>query len=169
MSKYELTMFDQICVTARKMGEEVFTEPDSDWAPIAFFSTPDGQMPMMPLVDFMQNEDTKETLATLILPAVISQYKASAVIIVLSVWTAKLKPGEQWGKGSLMPSERPDRGESLMISEYLPTGVRTVFAEIERRKDLPPLLGEWEEMDGAHLTGRFIEPIVTALKDVEAA
>jgi hypothetical protein len=56
-----------------------------------------------------------------------------------------------------------------MISEYLPTGVRTVFAEIERRKDLPPLLGEWEEMDGAHLTGRFIEPIVTALKDVEAA
>jgi hypothetical protein len=64
-------------------------------------------------------------------------------------------------------SLRPNREEHLWLMEYTPEGVgRHSYARIHRDEKKPPTLGEWEETPADSFSGRFVEPIVRAMKSV---
>ena len=164
-----LGLFDSVAVTARSMTTEHFTDPDDDWEPILFVEGKTGTG-MTPLGQFMRNDGSKDMLAEVVIPAVVEQFQATTVVMVLSTWTASVASKEELEPIRYVPpSQRPDRREQLLIIEYTREGVtRQAFAEIIRHENSPPTLGDWDEqiMDKAVLEGRFVEPIVKAMKAV---
>jgi hypothetical protein len=177
---HEISFFDGVALMAVSMSENVFTKPDDDWAPMMFLQgTHDGHpvSPIVPLHTFMHNDTQKDFLAEIVLPAVIKEFKADIVILLFSVWMAKEPEGAAGymvhGQGEfIQPSARPDRIEAITLAEYTSAGVtRYASAQIIRHEDKPPTLDEWETHaidSGANYTGRFVEPIVAAMKEVAA-
>lgn len=169
MSVHELDMFESVCASATKIPED-FTDPEDDWAPHAFIEAGDGTQGIMPLAHLMTDE-MKDALATMILPAVVKMAKASRIVLVLSVWTSKLATDEfnhESGQyAGPPPSERPDRKEYVMVIEYTAEGVgRQAYAQILRDGVHPPTLADWEDSGAVGAGGRFVDPIVAALKEV---
>ena len=165
----ELDMFEMVAVIAAKMPDELFTKPDDDWTPVAFMETPDGQV-SMPLAPYMGTPADKEILTGLLLPAAITEMKASRIVMVLSVWVGKAETKEEIESEHFVPpSQQPGRLEKVMITEYTREGItRMSSALITRHEDAPPTLGEWDDdlSNAAQSEGRFVEPIVKALKAV---
>lgn len=169
MHHSELSLYDSVAIIAGKMSEEVFTEPDDDWAPIAFVEDKDGDRMTLPLGEWMGDDRMKDVLTNLILPGAIKHVKAQKVVMILSIWQSEtsaqlLRDTDEY----IPPSECDDRTEHVMVTEYTREGVtRQAFAQIQRHEESPPTLDEWRELpDAAGYTGRFIEPIVKALKEV---
>lgn len=159
----EFDMFEYVRLGARNVGT-TFSSPDDDWAPIAFLKNSSG-MGVMPLGELMGDENTKELLATEILPKVIKTTQAHTIVLALSAWTVKLEENEDvYG---IPPSQHPRRDEQLFICEYTPYGVgRLAVATINRDGKNPPTLGEWEDQEHDKMTGMFVDPIVSALAQV---
>lgn len=169
MEARELDLFEFVAMSARLMPKSVFTEPDDDWTPVAFLDGPQGRT-TMPLVQFMGDEMSKDILCESILPSVIKQFEATTVVMVISTWisTASSKLLTDTGK-YVPPSMQADREERVMISEYTREGVtRQTWAPIIRSETEVPQLGEWSDMDAVGVGGRFVTPIVKALKGVRA-
>lgn len=162
----ELSMFDTVAVIAQSMPKELFTQPDDDWTPIAFLQGKDEQV-TFPLGEFMEDDRSKDILAHLILPGAIKHLKATSMVTVMSIWQSKTS-AESLATEYIPPSQCEDRTEHVMITEYTAEGVqRQAFAQILRHEDKPPTLDEWQQMDDAiGFSGRFVEPIVKALKEV---
>jgi hypothetical protein len=161
-----LDLFDHVAVTAGRLAKDVFTEPDDDWTPIMFMECADGSWATMPIEQFMQDNQSKDVLAELIIPQTIKKLEAKIVVMVLSVWHTKLPKGVDW-QDRPAPSESLDREEALVVTEYRAEGVtRYSMAEIIRHDDSPPTLGEWENADATGYEGRFVDPIVAAMKSV---
>lgn len=164
----QLDMYDSAALVASKMPDELFTEPDDDWEPVAFLEGEEGRM-MIPLGSMMGDEQAKDLLTSLLLPHVIKKTKARSLVMVLSIWQSKrsakiLNEEDKY----IPPSQCQDRTEHVMVTEYTAEGVqRKAFAQIHRHEDKPPTLGEWEQMDDAtEYSGRFVDPLVKALKEV---
>lgn len=167
MSVHELDLFGHVAMIAMSMPKDVFTEPDDDWTPIAFFECADGATAAMPLSPLMGGDIEKDVLAEVVLPAAIEHFKAKKLVLVLSVWTVENFTREEIESGNYTrPSEHPDRKEQLTLMEYSAAGVtRYSMASIIRHEDKPPTLGEWKELPEADTyEGRFVEPIVSAFK-----
>lgn len=171
MDARELDMFEMVAVLAAKMPEEIFTKPDDDWTPVAFLETPDGQV-TMPLAPYMGSPQEKDVLSGMLLPAAITEMKASRLVMVLSVWVGKAKSKEEFESEDFVPpSQQPERVEKVMIMEYTREGItRSTSALIIRHENAPPTLGEWEDdFENVDRTeGRFVGTIVKALKAVQA-
>lgn len=163
----ELSLFDSTAVIAANMPKELFTEPDDDWAPIAFV---EGEETVtFPMGEFMGDDRAKDILAHLLLPGLIKHSKAKTLVMIMSIWQSETSV-KSLAKGGtyIPPSQCDDRTEHVMISEYTAEGVkRQAFAQIQRHEGKPPTLGEWQQMNEATgYSGRFVEPLIKALKEV---
>jgi hypothetical protein len=162
----ELDTFEYVAMTASKMPDAVFTEPDDDWTPVAFLETKAG-LTTVPLAPYMGSPREKDILADLLLPTLIRDSQATRVVMILSVWVGTAASQEEMDSPDwLPPSQQPDRTEKVLLIEYTRDGVgRQSSARIIRHDDSPPTLGEWEEpMGQLRMEGRFVGPIVNALK-----
>lgn len=170
MSARELDLFEFVAMQASQIPKEVFTEPDDDWTPVMFMECKDGGRQIIPLEQFMADDNTKSILANLIMPAAISHFQATKVVLVLSVWTAQVASAEELEPIRYVPpSQRENREEMLLLLEYTKDGVtRQSMAPIVRHEDAPPTLDDWDDLEAAPAgyEGRFIQPIVDALKQV---
>lgn len=162
----ELDLYQQIALRASEIPK-TFTDPGDDWAPFAFLQLRDEDaIPTLPLGMFMESAGSKDVLAEIILPEAIKQLKAVRVILLLSVWTSKMA-GASLATGQIVqPSECIDREEKVCIMEITADGVqRQAAAPIIRLADAPPKLGEWEDWPTASAEGRFVTPLVGALRE----
>lgn len=169
-----LSLYEHASIMARQLGETMFTEPDDDWEPMIFLKPGDESegWPILPVGPFMQSNATKNILAEAVIPSAVERFQATEVVMILSTWTSENSSKMLHETGEYKPpSEQDDRKELLMLSEIKSTGAgRHAFAPIERHEDGPPTLGEWEELEQeADITGRFVEPVVRALKKVSAS
>lgn len=167
MEARELDLFEFVAMSARMLPNTVFTEPDDDWTPVAFLDGPDGRT-TMPLVQFMGDEVSKDILTQSILPSVIQQFRATTVVMVISTWVSKASSELLTDTGKYVPpSMQADREERVLIVEYTREGVtRQAWATIQRFPDKVPQLGEWDDEGAVGVGGRFVDPIVKALKGV---
>lgn len=170
MSARELDLFEFVAMQASQIPRELFTEPDDDWTPVMFMECKDGERTILPLEQFMTDDNTKSILANLIMPAAIDHFQATKVVLVLSVWTAEVaSPEELEPIRYVPPSQRENREEALLLLEYTRDGVtRQSMAPITRHEDTPPTLEDWDDLDEAPTgyEGRFIQPIIDALRQV---
>lgn len=174
MSARELDLFEFVAMQATRIPDELFTKPDDDWTPVMFMECKDGSRPIIPLEPYMGNEAEKEVLANVLMPSLIAHFEAIKVVMVLSCWTAQVASLEELEPiRYVRPSQRENREEVLLLTEYTRDGVsRFSMAPIIRHEDSPPTLGEWgeETAEGSSLgsEGRFVTPIIHALKQVSA-
>lgn len=167
MSTHELDLYDHVAWTAASMPEKLFTEPDDDWTPVLFMEDADGQRMTVPIEQFMANDQMKDQLANHIIPFVIGKFSAKVAVMVLSVWRGSPIPLGVDPDDRPRPSEDVNRSEAVMIIEYTSAGVtRSSMAQIIRHEDAPPTLGEWQDDFGQSSDGRFVGPIVKAMKKV---
>jgi hypothetical protein len=169
MSTREVDLFESVAITARRLSTEEFTKPDDDWEPMAFLDTlGEEQTIVMSLGPLMANDTTKDLLAEVLLPTLIKDMKVVRIVTVFSVWRADVRKDED--PYATRPSKHPDRQEAVMLAELTAEGVvRYSFASITRHETSPPTLGEWEELPEADgFSGRFVDPLVKALKEVAA-
>lgn len=173
MSAHEIDLFEYVAIQARKIPENVFTKPDDDWTPVMFIECGDGECGMLPLEPFMGDDLSKEFCADVVMPTAIEVAKARKVVLVLSAWTAQVWCEEELEPiRYIPPSQRENREEVLVVMEYTSEGVaRHAMAPIIRHDDSPPELGDWwddeSELSPTDFDGRFVQPIVNALKEVE--
>lgn len=172
MTARELTLFETVSLTVRSISEE-FAEPDDDWEPMAFLEGEiEGEtgVATMPLGYLMGDDDMKDRLANHILPFAIKEFSATKLIFVMSVWSSEKSVASMATGKYIPPSKCDDRTEHVLLMEYTAEGVtRQAWAQITRHEGKPPTLGEWEQKDGVSgFSGRFVDPLVTALKEVAA-
>lgn len=169
MKARQLDLFEHVASLAASMPGAVFTEPDDDWTPVLFMDGPQGGT-MMPLVEYMNTELGKDMLADVVIPATIHQFKPSVVVMIMSTWTSETSAKLMTETGEYIPpSQQADRKEQVLIIEYTRDGAtRQAFAQIERFADKVPRLGEWDMKPSLSMQGRFVDPIVRALKGVSA-
>jgi hypothetical protein len=166
----ELDLYEHVATIARSLPEVQFTKPDDDWLPVAFSDNGTGEQAIFPMHEHMGDENEKNLLANVILPAFIKGTRARTLVVVLSVWSAEVASPEELEPIRYVPaSQRENREERLLIMEYTAEGIqRQAWARIIRHEDRPPELDEWEEMEAKSYGGRFVDPVVDALKRVEA-
>lgn len=165
MSKSDL--FEDTLENAARIPDG-FTSPDDDWAPFLFLEG--GENTIVALGGYMDNDDNKDILCEVVLPMIIASAKATKAVLVVSVWSSATSSKVlNLGEGYMPPSTLSDREELVMVTEYTREGVtRIAQAPIIRSETEVPRLGEWEVRDDVKpgSQGRFIEPIVAALKAV---
>lgn len=152
-----------------------FDDPEDDYAAMAFFEH-DDQVTIIPSYQFMENDTTKDLLANFVLPRAAVKLGAETVVLVFSAFGVKIeKPTDEEWEEMPRPGEHPDRVEMLIVTEMNADGVqRSLVAYIDRDPFMkrPPTLTEFEEnfgpgTEGAHWEGRFIDPLLAALKEVQ--
>lgn len=168
MSMHELDLFDHVASVASGMPKNAFTEPDDDWVPILFLEDAEGQRATVPIEHFMVNDQSKDLLAEYIIPQVIEKFEAKIAVMVLSVWRCSPIPKGVDPDDRPRPSEDVNRTEAVMLIEYTSEGVtRSAMAPIVRHEDAPPTLEDWISDFGQSEDGRFVTPIVKAMKRVK--
>jgi hypothetical protein len=149
------------------MSKNLFTEPDDDWTPVLFMETKEGEQGIMPLHEFMGAEPMKDLLANALIPMTINEFKAVKIVMVLSVWSSEKSVQALKEDKYVPPSQQDDREEHVLLVEMTREGVqRHSWAKIIRHKSKPPTLGEWNETTATGFDGRFVDPLVKALKAV---
>lgn len=149
---------------ARGMGEETFTDPDDDWAPVAFGATKKNERVFIQIdPDFMSGDEAKDQFVTKLV-GVIREHRLRMLAMLMSTYVVKIPKSEaphpegKWPR----PSLHPDREEMLMVCAIDVNRVISGLAPIHRSPDAPPGLGEFEIADDT--MGRFVEPFRDALK-----
>ena len=168
-----LDFFEFVALSVEGMAKAVFTQPDDDWVPMLFFlGTKDGEefMSMAPLDHFMTDDKSKDMLAYGVLPRLLKEFQVKVAVLLINGWTASDPPGGYLNHGVgewIRPSQRPDRKEMLLLSEYTREGVmRQASALIVRHESAPPTLEPWKDIDAKSMSGRFVEPIVKAMREM---
>lgn len=161
--------FTEVVKDAATSMPTLFEEPDDDWAPVAMIlGYKEGQeglgVGVAPIPPAWLED--KDELVKLLRKA-IKEYRAVAIGLVLSAWMLRLEKDEvEHPELDLpRPSESEDREEILTVSILAANEEHFLMAEIKRDNENPPTLGEWETSDDS--SGRFVEPLVDALKTVE--
>ena len=157
-------------IKAVRAIEQDFDAPDDDFEAMIVMETKSEQLMIFPAGQLMNSETTKDLMAEVVLPGLIRKHKVSRVVAVLSAWCVQV--GKEYDSDSSpRPSEHPDRYEVLLVTEMTAQGVGSDYwAYINRDPFLiePPSLGEFElQPETATHEGRFVDPIVAALKEVE--
>jgi hypothetical protein len=153
---------DLITVAKRgaKYAQEQFKHEDDDWEPMLLAWNRDGQLLVTSLGAHMTDDAAKDRLAEEVIPQAIRDQGITALVMVLSAWTAHYTPDEE---KIVRPSEHPNRVEILEVFAMDRFDVVTQLARIRRHQGCGPSLSEWEVIDAKSITGRFVEPIRRAL------
>jgi hypothetical protein len=148
-----------------KQVERAFTKPDDDWLPVLMFESTELEAPTivgLPLEGF-QDYASKDILAAG-LRLLCEQVHAHRVAMVTSCWVGHRFGSREELPEDYRPSDDPQRTEAVVVTVIEPDTVEIHTAEIKRRKDFPPSLGEWEVLDfGVPAEGRFIDAIQPVL------
>lgn len=154
----------------RGIGEK-FDEPDDDWMPVLIA----GEI-VVPLN--FTDETAKDLMAELVMPIAIRESKAKEYAFVSSTWVSTITPPEEMrdksteeqmryiGEHYPPPSMSDQRKESVVVSFGSCDGTNEMWmAEIKRSEDKPPELSEWEYHGSNDYEGRFVEPLMKAIKE----
>lgn len=166
-------MSDNPYVATAKHGakqiERFFKSPDDDWVPMLMVVNSEGEVAVVDVIQFFENDASKRVFAEVVLPMMVEDMDARRLVLVTSSWIIGLSK-EQFEAGYVRPSENPERVEVLIISDISPEGVSIHHAPISRdpRGASPPTLGEWEVFDsasGATAGGQIVEHAAKLLAD----
>lgn len=157
---------DDLIVQVKKLGETL--APDGDWLFTAFLWS----RKKIQIVGFdpqMWNDhESREDLAKRTLPKLIRQYHADTVGIVFTAWTLSLTDADREYynlEGALpTPSLSRSRVERLCIELVGKFDYVFLHAEVTRREDAPPLLGDFSESSESQ--SRFKDGIRRGLFDI---
>lgn len=147
-----------------ELAAEFFNRPSSVWRARTLLFTKSDTMVIDIPPEAFESDQTKDALA-LSLERLIGEERAHTVVMIQEAWVADRADGSD-----LSPArDDPNRVESLTITvlrAYEHTGS---IAPILRKKDQPPRLGEWEDSGSSEMDGRFVDPLVAALRAVVKA
>ena len=163
-------MFELLLTIASEGAERVgegFDDPDDDWAPMAMVSRADGTLLAVGIDPrFMANDGRKDMLAEEMLPAILREQEATAIVLLTSTWYVDQSRRDAAEHGFRRPSQDPNRKEAVTLMGLSLTEQALWMADIERHEDAPPTLGEWRKLPDksvTEITGRFVIPVRQAL------
>lgn len=140
-------------------------DPEDDWLPMAFLEDEDDALVMV-CVDpqFMNEEDGKEILGTVVLPGIVEKVKARKYAFLSTAWMAKIeRDSDGEFDESIRLSEHPDRMEVVIIACCDREISQFHFAEIIRTPDHSPMLGPWEA-SSEQFESRFIDNVKEVMR-----
>lgn len=151
-----------------KVGEE-FESPDDDWMSVMHIQS-DKELTIVGFDPaFLQSDKTKDNMVAA-MRKVIKDFRGEKVSIINSAWMSIRENDSEFHpevKPDVMPVDDPERKEVVMIVAVSPDEKAiSSHAEIIRDGTNPPKLSEWKSM-GAEIHGRFVEPVLDALKYVK--
>ena len=143
-----------------------FTDPDDDWVFTMFGMNRRGEAEIVAAdAAFFSSDETKDNLVAA-LSQITREREYVALATLVSTWRVEYEKGSEGYDDPfrVMPSQHPDRREALMIVAVDRYGDEVYMADIVRHDGAPPTLEPWERQPGDQHTGRFIEPLRTALR-----
>lgn len=163
--------FVDMCKGAAEASYLRIKDEESDPFPIALFETPRESLMVAGLdPNFMASTDRKDALAQ-VLAKLVKDRRARKIATQFASWYAEAEEGTERADlerdDFVPPSQRPDRIEICALTVYDEERVETWWAKIERSPDGAKLRPWNEHLDGKpilEMEGRFIEPIVEALR-----
>lgn len=135
-------------------------DPEGDMPAVAFVSSGEKGMGVVPLEHLMVGELGKDFVGNVGLPMVLDMFgDIEAVALATTAWKSeKLSPEEHdeiRRKFGGQVSKYPNRTEAVFVSFGFTDGtIITAHREITRNQGFPPTLGEWEVMEGMPWQGR---------------
>jgi hypothetical protein len=176
----------------KKSIEEIadgFEKHDDDFVPFFFiYADKYGLQPLQVPPGLMGGDRGKDALSVA-MAQMVSATKAETAAFVSSVWMvhqSKEKAAateeqrqafiKEHGRepqtyeelGVSQPKYDPEHIEAVILSVMTAKGcVSFSTAQIYRHDDDPPHLGEWDESPAQKFTGRFVTPVVEALRKVK--
>lgn len=165
----EKVLIDIMKQGAREISEH-FEEADADWQPVMFAQLPDREIQIVGFdPSFLYSDASKDLMSDLI-AAYILKERLEAVGLILSAWVLEGEEAKESQDKQIPPRDHPKRKEQLLISATDADGIEYFHAPIIRDGKKPPRLGAWiTEERASYMTGRFVEPIINALKEVRAS
>jgi hypothetical protein len=160
-------LFDTVVQSTQEIAAK-FENPGDDFVPIAFFRS-ESQIQVLPLIPFMENDTKKDMLAEVVFPMLVEKIEAIEVVTVFSAWILHFDKDE-WD-GETRPSESPDRVEVVVITSITAEGIQSNGMAYISRDPLGneiPSLSDFDFEVGKRYEGRFIDPIIDALRKVES-
>ncbi len=160
----------QVALSGLEGVAKRFDTPDADFAAIAIVEAKTGDLAIVPVYEYLQNDTTKELFFEAILPELVRELEVQRVVMVLSAWGLQVQGEDYFTSDEPRPSEHPDRFEIVTVVEMTGAGIESDrYAYINRDpfgKEIPTL-GEFHHYPkDANRTGRAIEPVLEALKEV---
>jgi len=143
-----------------------FTEQDDDFIPVLFLEHNE-QTVVAVVSEFMVNDQTKDTLADEVIPALTFQHRPTSLAFVASAWsvTGDEQKLEKVYTGDVTePRNSPFRSEIVIATIVTKEGIETAAAEIYRHSNRPPTLGNF--IFGESGGGRFVASMTAALAAV---
>jgi len=139
--------------------------PDSDWAPVAFLVTSDGDMKIV-ATDGWNNDRERKRYLDQISEAIIN-IRAVAVGMVSTIWMLTIaKDKNYYPFVHPRPREHPQREEALLVIAMSAEESITAIATIDRHSNQPPSLREWEIVED-EVEGDMPIPLRNALRKVK--
>lgn len=141
-----------------------YTEPDADIMPELVWRSKDNQLGVMVFAIPLDSDEDKALHADMMTCHLIMQQalEVSYCITILAVTGGNFAEWEAAGRPNL--ENFPGRTESVLLLHYTRDGETTWRADIIRYPEKPPTLGEWQDMGGGVLSGRFSSALLMGLK-----
>jgi len=156
---------EEFATAAQQMVEKVgesFERPDDDWMPVLIATDREGQIGVYGFADFVGDAGKDQQVQ--VIRQIIEQMGITQLALVQSAWAVTVEAKDFHPEVGLeqRPSEHPERFEMVALSVM--DKDKTIFYEAKiKRDDLkPPTLEPWTRAKDA--TGRFVEPLMDALK-----
>jgi len=164
-----MTTVSELATFLRRSSERVgaqFTDPNDDWVPVGHILDSEDRLGVIGIdTEFFANDARKDDLVQEII-GLIQGLHAKAFGLITSAWSSKVPanfhPEREYDEEFVRPKDDPNRREMLTIQVTSADEEEFWWAEIKRDGENPPTLGEWEKTQES--TGRFVEPILDALK-----
>jgi len=141
-----------------------FDTPTDDWLPMMLVESNDQLLVVAIDTEFMADAGRKDLLAEEVLPQVVREAEATAVVLVISAWYSQYEKQTQHLEEVIAPSQDPDRKEAVVLLGFSATNTQARMADIKRYEDRPPELDEWKTGVADPFPGRFVKPIQRALQ-----
>lgn len=161
---------DHVLLVIRKVGR-TFDEPDDDWVPVVFAYNPAvSKIETISPTEMLDTPRGKDFFADIALPVMLTGSGALYAAFLSSAWTVSLENlpvvearalAEQLSRTGV--SNHPDRREILMVQVATAERCENWHAQIVRRTDGPPQLGDWHRQEGQS-EGRFANAVQRALQ-----
>jgi hypothetical protein len=142
---------------------ERFDAPDDDWSQFMAIQCVDGSVHVF-YIDVLMDPRIKDFLATWIVPRVIRETNARTFGFAFNAWAIDMKQHSE--RPNTMPSDHPDRFEVLEVIVADWSGhMYTASAKINRTNTAPPILSDWDARPFDGMKGRFVDPMLAAMKE----
>ncbi len=166
------TLGAEVCVSARKVGAG-FRKPDDDWQTFLFVAKEGRTCATMHLAvpPVARDNETRDVLFQGVVPMMVKEFGGTAAAIVYSAWIVdRRRVSGLWDEQKLRELHAsgvsfetvPGRYEVVCVLAADKDGTICWTAEIERRDAEPPLLGEWEVMEG--MDGRLASGLLKGVR-----